>query len=124
MATTDWDRYGTGNYEKCADCMVHSGYEATAVVDAVRKPWKTLLAALRGPRTEGAMAPEISLAGQRPAEYVFSRHVQHAMASLAPQPPPEDAHAAKQVAEVADDQPAGHAVAAPPARRRRRGRGR
>ena len=31
METTDWDRYGTGNYEKCADCMVHSGYEATAV---------------------------------------------------------------------------------------------
>jgi len=25
METTDWDRYGTGNYEKCADCMVHSG---------------------------------------------------------------------------------------------------
>ena len=31
MEDTDWDRYGTGNYEKCADCMVHSGYEATAV---------------------------------------------------------------------------------------------
>ena len=24
METTDWDAYGTGNYEKCADCMVHS----------------------------------------------------------------------------------------------------
>jgi hypothetical protein len=32
METTDWDAYGTGNYEKCADCMVHSGYEATAVI--------------------------------------------------------------------------------------------
>ncbi len=40
METTDWDRYGTGNYEKCADCMVHSGYEATAVAETVRKPWK------------------------------------------------------------------------------------
>ncbi len=31
---TDWDRYGTesGN-PKCANCMVHSGYEATAVND-------------------------------------------------------------------------------------------
>ena len=38
METTDWDSYGTGNYEKCADCMVHSGYEATAVVDAVKHP--------------------------------------------------------------------------------------
>ena len=27
MEGTDWDAYGTGNYEKCADCMVHSGYE-------------------------------------------------------------------------------------------------
>ncbi len=82
MATTDWDRYGTGNYEKCADCMVHSGYEATAVVDAVRKPWKIAAVAWRGPRTEGPMAPEIPLDHQRPAEYVFSRHVQDAMARL------------------------------------------
>jgi len=31
---TDWDRYGTesGN-PKCANCMVHSGYEASAVDD-------------------------------------------------------------------------------------------
>ena len=38
METTDWDAYGTGNYEKCADCMVHCGYEATAVVDAGEAP--------------------------------------------------------------------------------------
>ena len=82
MADTDWDQYGTGNYEKCADCMVHSGYEATAVVDAVRKPWKPLLVALRGPRTEGPMAPEIPLESQRPAEDVFARHVQDALAKL------------------------------------------
>jgi hopanoid biosynthesis associated radical SAM protein HpnH len=82
METTDWDRYGTGNYEKCADCMVHSGYEATAVVDAVRKPWKIAAAALRGPRTEGPMAEEIALDHQRPAEYVFSRHVEDKMAQL------------------------------------------
>ena len=30
---TNWDHYGTGNYEKCADCMVHSGFEASAVTD-------------------------------------------------------------------------------------------
>ena len=82
METTDWDKYGTGNYEKCADCMVHSGYEATAVVDAVRKPWKVAAIALRGPRTEGPMAPEIPLDRQRPAEYVFSGHVQKAMDKL------------------------------------------
>jgi hypothetical protein len=32
MESTDWSRYGhaSGN-PKCANCMVHSGYEATAV---------------------------------------------------------------------------------------------
>ena len=34
MEETNWDSYGTGNYEKCADCMVHCGFEATAVEDA------------------------------------------------------------------------------------------
>jgi hopanoid biosynthesis associated radical SAM protein HpnH len=71
MAETDWDRYGTGNYEKCADCMVHCGYEATAVNDTVARPWRALAVALRGPRTDGPMAPEIPLDNQRPAEFVF-----------------------------------------------------
>ena len=79
MESTDWDAYGTGNYEKCADCMVHSGYEATAVVDAVKNPLKIARVLLRGPRTDGAMAKEISLDKQRPAEFVFSRHVEDAM---------------------------------------------
>ena len=82
MTETDWDAYGTGNYEKCADCMVHSGYEATAVVDAVKRPLKALGVALAGIRTDGAMAEEIDLEQQRPAEYVFSRHVEQAMARL------------------------------------------
>lgn len=87
MDTTDWDRYGVGNYEKCADCMVHSGFEATAVVDAVRRPWKALAVQFRGPRTTGEMAPEIDLANQRPADYVFSRHVEKAMAEMAHEAP-------------------------------------
>jgi len=82
MDGTDWDSYGTGNYEKCADCMVHCGYEATAVDDAVRHPLKALMVMLRGVRTEGAMAPEIELENQRPAEYVFSRHVEHKLAEI------------------------------------------
>ncbi|MBN8889634.1 MAG: hopanoid biosynthesis associated radical SAM protein HpnH [Rhodospirillales bacterium 70-18] len=82
METTDWDKYGTGNYEKCADCMVHSGYEATAVAAAVRNPLKALKVELQGIRTEGAMAPDVSLEMQRPAEFVFSRHVENAMARL------------------------------------------
>ena len=82
METTDWDSYGTGNYEKCADCMVHSGYEATAVVDAVKHPLKALGVAMRGVRTEGEMAPEISRDKQRPAQFVFSRHVENALETI------------------------------------------
>ncbi|MGH6750263.1 MAG: adenosyl-hopene transferase HpnH [Methyloceanibacter sp.] len=83
MEDTAWERYGTGNYEKCADCMVHSGFEASAVVDAVKKPWKAALLALKGIKTEGPMAPEISLDGQRPAEYLFSRHVEQRLVEIA-----------------------------------------
>jgi hopanoid biosynthesis associated radical SAM protein HpnH len=75
MEETDWDAYGTGNYEKCADCMVHSGYEATAVMDTMARPLAAARVALAGVRTTGPMAPDIPLAGQRPAEYVHARHV-------------------------------------------------
>jgi hopanoid biosynthesis associated radical SAM protein HpnH len=96
MDGTDWEAYGTGNYEKCADCMVHSGYESTAVVAAVTRPLHTAMVALRGPKVDGPMAPEISLDRQRPAQYVFSRHVQDKMAQLAHKKP------ASEVADAAD----------------------
>jgi hopanoid biosynthesis associated radical SAM protein HpnH len=82
MEETDWDSYGTGNYEKCADCMVHCGYEATAVSDAVRHPLKALRVALRGVETEKAMAPDIPLDKQRPAQYVFENHVEKKLAEI------------------------------------------
>jgi hopanoid biosynthesis associated radical SAM protein HpnH len=75
MEDTDWDAYGTGHYEKCANCMVHSGYEASAVMDTVRRPLTACKVALSGVRTTGAMAPDIPLDRQRPAEYVHARHV-------------------------------------------------
>jgi hopanoid biosynthesis associated radical SAM protein HpnH len=76
MEDTDWDSYGTGNYEKCANCMVHSGYEATAVKDSIAHPVKAFSVFMRGVRTDGPMAPEIPLDRQRPAQFVFSRHVE------------------------------------------------
>ena len=82
MEDTDWDRYGTGNYEKCANCMVHSGYEATAVTETIRRPWRALAQVVRGIRTEGEMAPEIPLDQQRPADFVFSRHVEQALTEI------------------------------------------
>ena len=89
MDGTDWDSYGTGNYEKCANCMVHSGFEATAVKDAVTHPLKAMAVSLRGVKTEGDMVPEIDLSRQRPAQYVFAKHVQDKLAEVRAQPPRE-----------------------------------
>ncbi|EDT38709.1 adenosyl-hopene transferase HpnH [Burkholderia ambifaria] len=76
MEDTNWDNYGVGNYEKCADCMVHCGFEATAVMDTIAHPLKALRVSKKGIKTDGPFAPDISIAKQRPAEYVFSRHVE------------------------------------------------
>ena len=59
MEDTAWDEYGTGRNPKCANCMVHSGFEATAVNDTFRHPLKALKVAISGPNTEGPMAPEL-----------------------------------------------------------------
>jgi hopanoid biosynthesis associated radical SAM protein HpnH len=61
MEDTEWSHYGTGNNPKCADCMVHCGYEPTAINDAVAHPLKALRTSLRGPRIRGPLAPEPSL---------------------------------------------------------------
>jgi len=79
MEGTDWDSYGTGNYEKCANCMAHCGYESTAAADAVVNPFKLLFLSLRGIRTEGPMAPEIPLDRQRRAEYIHEQLVAKAI---------------------------------------------
>ena len=73
--TTEWDKYGTGNYEKCANCMVHCGYEPTAAEDSIKNPLKAFKVALFGPKTEGDMVDEIPLKNQRPAEYFFEKQV-------------------------------------------------
>jgi hopanoid biosynthesis associated radical SAM protein HpnH len=48
MEDTDWDRYGTGKDPRCADCMVHCGFETTAVLDTSLHPFKALGVFLRG----------------------------------------------------------------------------
>jgi hopanoid biosynthesis associated radical SAM protein HpnH len=82
MDTTEWDSYGTGRYEKCANCMAHCGYEPTAADAAVSNPFKMLAVAWRGIRTKGPMAPEIALDKQRPAAFVHSLHVERELARL------------------------------------------
>jgi len=50
---TEWDKYGVGRNERCADCMVHCGYEASAMDDmfgSVRGFVATVRAGLLGPR--------------------------------------------------------------------------
>ncbi len=51
MENTAWENYGhkSGN-EKCKDCMVHCGYEATAV-DSTFASFKGLTAAARATLT-------------------------------------------------------------------------
>ncbi len=82
METTDWDAYGTGRYEKCANCMAHCGYEATAADAMMKHPLEALMVGLRGVKTEGEMAPEISLENQRPAQYVFDSNVQLTLSQM------------------------------------------
>jgi len=55
---TPWEKYGTSKNPKCANCMAHCGYEATAVEDTLAHPLKALWATIRGPKTTGEMVPE------------------------------------------------------------------
>jgi len=91
METTEWEKYGTGNYAKCSNCMVHSGYEATAVEDTLKHPLKAAMASLRGPKTEGPMAPDIPLDNARPAVYVFEKQVKSFVDEMHKEPAREKA---------------------------------
>ena len=44
---TDWEAYGTDRDPRCANCLMHCGYEASTILDAFSKP-KDLLALARG----------------------------------------------------------------------------
>ena len=100
METTEWDSYGTGAYEKCANCMAHCGYEATAAEAMFSSPVAGMKVALRGVRTEGEMAPEIPLDRQRPAQYVFAGQVQQKLSEI------RAAEAAEKAAKAARKSPA------------------
>ena len=79
MNNTKWDEYGYGKDPRCEHCMVHCGYEPTAVNETVAHPLRALKVWLRGIRTAGPMAPELELKDQRSAEYVFDHMVQRFM---------------------------------------------
>jgi hopanoid biosynthesis associated radical SAM protein HpnH len=97
MEGTDWDQYGVGKYEKCADCMVHCGFEGTAATDAIKNPLKMMKVARNGVRTTGPMAPDIDLSKQRPAKDVFLNIVESETARIRAVTPDAD----KKVVNVA-----------------------
>ncbi|TCP67549.1 adenosyl-hopene transferase HpnH [Sphingomonas sp. PP-CE-1G-424] len=82
MEGTDWDEYGVGKYEKCADCMVHCGFEGTAATDAIRHPLKLMKVAMKGVRTDGPMKPDIDLSHQRPAAETYASQVERELARI------------------------------------------
>ncbi len=57
MEETDWESYGRGRNPKCENCMMHCGFEPTAINDTLAHPLKALSVYLRGPAIEGPMAP-------------------------------------------------------------------
>ena len=98
MDGTEWEKYGVGNYEKCADCMVHCGFEGTAVAHSVKNPLKVAMLSLTGIKTDGPMAKDISLENQRKADFVFSTHVEKKLAEIRAKNP----RASKSVVTVQD----------------------
>ncbi len=49
MEQTHWERYGVGKDPRCKHCMVHSGFEGTAVMEVGKDPrslWETIKWAL------------------------------------------------------------------------------
>jgi hopanoid biosynthesis associated radical SAM protein HpnH len=55
---TPWEKYGHGRDPRCQDCMVHAGYEPSAVLGANRKlgdSWRLLKWQLSSPRKLGSV---------------------------------------------------------------------
>jgi hopanoid biosynthesis associated radical SAM protein HpnH len=48
IETTDWDKYGRGKDERCANCMAHCGYEPSAVIATMGSLRQSLRAAISG----------------------------------------------------------------------------
>ena len=46
LETTEWERYGVGRHEQCRDCMVHCGFEASAVEETFGS-WSGLAGTVR-----------------------------------------------------------------------------
>jgi hopanoid biosynthesis associated radical SAM protein HpnH len=78
LAETNWDNYGTASGNpKCANCMVHSGYEASAVDDtfgSIRGLFSAAVATLFGGSFADQQA-ERALAQSEPTEHLVQLNV-------------------------------------------------
>ncbi|MDH7639786.1 adenosyl-hopene transferase HpnH [Sphingomonas oryzagri] len=92
MEDTEWDKYGVGKYEKCGDCMVHCGFEGTAAAEGVRRPLEFMKIGRKGVRTSGPMAKDIDLSQARPADDVYSTHVERELARIKASKPSAGKH--------------------------------
>ncbi|MES1257105.1 MAG: adenosyl-hopene transferase HpnH [Acidobacteriota bacterium] len=72
MESTAWQNYGTesGN-PKCANCMVHSGYEATSVHD-IFNTWKGFLGAVKATFSSKYTDPEAARLLREPVQPVHA----------------------------------------------------
>lgn len=74
MEDTEWEKYGVGRNPKCAQCMLHSGFEATAVDDMLRHPFEALKVSLKRARTDGPMAPEVPITYAQPDDETLQKN--------------------------------------------------
>ncbi|MEY4769045.1 MAG: adenosyl-hopene transferase HpnH [Pseudomonadota bacterium] len=72
LDSTPWEKYGSASNPKCANCMAHCGYEATAVEDMLHHPLKGLARSWFGPKTEGEMVA-VKIAEANPAAIKYQR---------------------------------------------------
>jgi hopanoid biosynthesis associated radical SAM protein HpnH len=70
METTDWSTYGFGKDPRCATCMMHCGYEGSAVAEAMARPsaflelaWRSIFSGVGGGRN--GKAPDADGASNR-----------------------------------------------------------
>jgi hopanoid biosynthesis associated radical SAM protein HpnH len=69
LEKTDWDKYGRGRDPRCEDCMVHAGYEASAVIGGNKKfgdTWKMLKWTISG-KMGGIVKNDKAGNGSRPS---------------------------------------------------------
>ncbi len=79
---TDWKKYGTGNYEKCTNCMTHCGYEPSAIQDIFNSPLKAISKKMLGIKTTGPIVEEVSNLGARNSEDLHDKIVESKMYEL------------------------------------------